>query len=191
MIRIANARHNTISKATARLWLIRAESTAEGHQLRRYYELKLHRDEHPTFELSWTLFHTIDKTSALYGLTADDLAKSDATLALNVSGGDDSAAQQLCARPSIRKATYAGANAAAISPAFPRTGGSCSTTASFTMSRRRRRDRFPARNAAATAASIGANGPAGSTWRPGREWPSGRYRLHSTRRESARRRADR
>src|SRR5262249_40341267 len=30
MIRVANARHNTISGATAKLWLIRAEITPEG-----------------------------------------------------------------------------------------------------------------------------------------------------------------
>jgi inward rectifier potassium channel len=39
MIRIANARHNTISQATARLWLFRLEHTKEREQLRRYYEL--------------------------------------------------------------------------------------------------------------------------------------------------------
>ena len=31
MIRIANARNNTISQATARLWLIRMETTVEGY----------------------------------------------------------------------------------------------------------------------------------------------------------------
>ena len=43
MIRVANARNNTISQATARLWLFRLEYTAEGHQLRRFHELKLER----------------------------------------------------------------------------------------------------------------------------------------------------
>src|SRR5258708_28197415 len=36
MIRVANARHNTISGATARLWLIRGENSAEGQYYRRY-----------------------------------------------------------------------------------------------------------------------------------------------------------
>ena len=98
MIRIANARNNTISQATARLWLFRLENMNEGHQLRRYYELKLDRREHPMFALSWTLFHVIDETSELYGLTADDLAATDAAFALNVSGVDDNSAQQLYAR---------------------------------------------------------------------------------------------
>lgn len=98
MIRIANARDNAISQATARLWLIRLEHTKEGEQLRRYYELKLERSEHPMFTLSWTLFHTIDDKSPLYGMTADDLAVSDAAMVLNVGGIDDSSLQQLSAR---------------------------------------------------------------------------------------------
>jgi inward rectifier potassium channel len=98
MIRTANARHNTISRATARLWMIRAERTSAGDQLRRFYELKLDRNEHPMFVLSWMLFHVIDKDSPLHGMTASDLSEGDALLVLNVSGLDDSSAQQLHAR---------------------------------------------------------------------------------------------
>jgi inward rectifier potassium channel len=98
MIRMANARHNTISRATARLWIIRAERTREGDQLRRFYELKLDRSEHPMFVLSWMLFHVIDKDSALHGVTAADFAEGEAILVLNVSGVDDNSAQQLYAR---------------------------------------------------------------------------------------------
>jgi inward rectifier potassium channel len=98
MIRVANERHNTISQATARLWLLRLESTRQGEQFRRFYELKLERSEHPMFALSWTLFHPIDKSSPLHGATASELAASDGTLVLNLSGVDDSSAQHLHAR---------------------------------------------------------------------------------------------
>jgi inward rectifier potassium channel len=98
MMRVANARNNTISQATARLWLFRLEYTAEGHQLRRFYELKLERQEHPMFALSWTLIHRIDENSALFGIAADELDKTDAALALNIGGIDDSSAQHLHAR---------------------------------------------------------------------------------------------
>ena len=98
MIRAANARHNTISRASARLWLIRAERSKEGDQLRRFYELKLDRSEHPMFVLSWMLFHIIDKESPLHEATASDLEEGDALLMLNVGGLDDSSAQQLYAR---------------------------------------------------------------------------------------------
>jgi inward rectifier potassium channel len=98
MIRTANARHNTISRANARLWLIRAERSREGDQLRRFYELRLDRSEHPMFVLSWMLFHIIDKDSPLYAATASDLEEGDALFVLNVGGLDDSSAQQLYAR---------------------------------------------------------------------------------------------
>jgi inward rectifier potassium channel len=91
-------RHDTISRASARLWLIRAEPTKEGEQLRRFYELKLNRSEHPMFILSWMLFHVIDKESPLYGATSADLAEGDAVFVLNVGGLDDSSAQQLYTR---------------------------------------------------------------------------------------------
>jgi inward rectifier potassium channel len=98
MIRIANARHNTISQAIARLWLFRVESTKEGEQFRRYYELKLDRREHPMFSLSWTLLHLIDETSAFYGMTADDFVAAEGALILSVDGVDDNSAQRLYAR---------------------------------------------------------------------------------------------
>jgi inward rectifier potassium channel len=98
MIRIANARQNAISQATARLWFLREETTLEGHKLRRYYELLLDRHEHPMFSLSWSVFHTIDETSPLYRMTEADLAAVDGSFTLNVSGIDDSSAQHLYAR---------------------------------------------------------------------------------------------
>jgi inward rectifier potassium channel len=98
MIRVANARDNTISQATARLWLFRLENTLEGRPFRRYYELLLERHEHPMFGLSWSIYHTIDETSPLYRATEHDLAAVDTTFALNLSGVDDASAQHLYAR---------------------------------------------------------------------------------------------
>jgi inward rectifier potassium channel len=98
MIRVANARHNTISGATAKLWLIRGEHTAEGQYFRRYYQLALQRNENPVFAFSWTIFHPVDETSPLYGASPDELAAADALLVLNISGLDDNSAQQLNAR---------------------------------------------------------------------------------------------
>jgi inward rectifier potassium channel len=98
MIRIANARHNTISQATARLWLVRLETTMEHEQFRRYYELKLERREHPMFALSWTLLHVINKASAFAGMTPEDFPASDGALILNLDGVDDNSAQRLYAR---------------------------------------------------------------------------------------------
>jgi inward rectifier potassium channel len=98
MIRVANARHNTISQATARLWLVREERMAEGDVVRRFHELILDRSEHPVFSLSWTLYHAIDETSPLYRMDQEELAASDAVLVLNLGGVDDNSAQRLSAR---------------------------------------------------------------------------------------------
>jgi inward rectifier potassium channel len=50
------------------------------------------------FMLSWSVFHVIDETSPLYGVTLADLAATDAAFTLNVSGVDDNSAQYLYAR---------------------------------------------------------------------------------------------
>jgi inward rectifier potassium channel len=100
MIRVANARHNMLSNASATLWLIRAEQTAEGQNLRRYHQLKLVRQENPMFALTWTIFHVIDETSPLSGVSAEDLASTDALLLLAIAGIDDNSAHALRARKS-------------------------------------------------------------------------------------------
>ena len=100
MIRFANARHNIIGNATARLWLLKNIVSMEGQSLRRFYELPLVRNEHPALALSWTLYHIVDEESPLYGLNADDLAASKVSLVLVVSGYDVVAAQTVHARKS-------------------------------------------------------------------------------------------
>jgi len=98
MVRFANERHNVISNATAKLWMLKNIVTAEGHPTRRFYELPLLRNESPAFALSWTLFHVIDERSPLYRLTAEDMVTSDVGLIVVVTGFDVVAAQTVHAR---------------------------------------------------------------------------------------------
>jgi inward rectifier potassium channel len=100
MVRLANERHNIISNATARLWLFKNVKSMEGQSLRRFYELPLARNESPALALSWTLFHTIDEESPLYGLGAEDFGASNVALVVVVSGYDVVAAQTVHARKS-------------------------------------------------------------------------------------------
>jgi len=100
MIRLANERHNIISNATARLWLFKNVVSMEGRSFRRFYELPLLRNESPALALSWTLYHILDEQSPLYGLKADDLETSNASLVVVVSGYDVVAAQTVHARRS-------------------------------------------------------------------------------------------
>jgi inward rectifier potassium channel len=98
MIRFANERHNIIGNAAARLWLLKDEVSLEGRRFRRFFELSLVRSEHPALALSWTLYHVLDETSPLYGMTADDLRTSNVALVVVVSGYDIVAAQTVHAR---------------------------------------------------------------------------------------------
>src|SRR6476661_457068 len=98
MVRFVNARHNIIGNATARLWLLKNETSLEARSFRRFYELRLVQDEHPALALSWTLFHVLDEQSPLYGLTAQDLEAAGVSLVVVVSGYDVLAAQTVHAR---------------------------------------------------------------------------------------------
>jgi len=100
MVRLANERHNIISNACARLWLFRNGVSVEGQSFRRFYELPLSRNESPALALSWTLYHALDEESPLYGLSADDLEASRASLVVVVSGYDVIAAQAVHAQKS-------------------------------------------------------------------------------------------
>jgi inward rectifier potassium channel len=98
MIRFANARHNAIAGATAKLWIIVAEQTQEGARFRRFLQLPLLRDENPVFALSWTIMHRIDASSPLQGWTAADAAASDASLVVTFDGYDESSNLSVRAR---------------------------------------------------------------------------------------------
>lgn len=98
MIRLANARGNTISGANARLWLLVTEFTHEGQRFRRFRELTLERNENPIFALSWTIFHKIDAESPLANADAASLEAQDSLLLLTVTGHDEQSTQELKAR---------------------------------------------------------------------------------------------
>lgn len=98
MLRFANARHNVVTDATAKLWILRSEPTAKGTVFRRIRRLDLLRDESPMFALTWTIMHRIDETSPLQGWSEDDFASNDATLIITISGLDETSNQFVHAR---------------------------------------------------------------------------------------------
>src|SRR5260370_8163086 len=98
MVRLANERQNVIGNANARLGMFRNVVTEEGHDIRRFYELPLLRNESPALALSWTLFHVVDEQSPLFGMNAADCDAADISLVVVVSGYDVVAAQPLHAR---------------------------------------------------------------------------------------------
>ena len=97
MFRAANERRNQILEAQMRLYLT-LDETSDGRMMRRFYELGLRRDRNPSFFLSWTALHPIDEASPLYGLSHDDLMRSNAALLVSVSGIDQTVVQAIHTR---------------------------------------------------------------------------------------------
>jgi inward rectifier potassium channel len=100
MLRLANARNNFISDASAKLWVARGVSSAEGRRSVSFQPLRLERSENPVFALSWTLFHVIDRESPLYDMSAVDIAASDMNFVVTINGLDETSSQRVHARQS-------------------------------------------------------------------------------------------
>jgi inward rectifier potassium channel len=98
MLRTANQRRNQILEARVTLSLSRDEVTADGHHIRRFYELQVLRSYNPTFSLSWTLMHPINEQSPLYGFSAESLAESHSQIIVSLSGIDETVSQNVHAR---------------------------------------------------------------------------------------------
>ncbi len=92
MIRIANERYNQIVEATAKLNLVRMEINTQGERFLRIHDLPLVRERSPVFRLTWTLIHTIDTSSPLFGQEPEMLAETYSRITLNVTGQDETMA---------------------------------------------------------------------------------------------------
>jgi inward rectifier potassium channel len=102
MFRCANERRNQIFEAQVHVDFARQETSAEGMELRRSYELSLARDRNPQFSLSWTVMHQIDAASPLYGIDPDLVAAQEASIVVTLTGIDETLSQPVFARTSYR-----------------------------------------------------------------------------------------
>jgi len=100
MFRAANQRGNQILDATITVNLAFEQTTREGQTMRRFQELTLVRPRSPLFALSWTVMHTVDETSPLYGQTPESLRAMQAELVAMLSGTDETLAAMIFARKS-------------------------------------------------------------------------------------------
>jgi len=98
MFRIANERGNRIVQASVRVSLLKETTTAEGMTMRRLIDLKLQRADSAMFMITWTVFHTIDEASPLFGVNADNVAKDNFGLVVTLIGLDDTLSQTVHAR---------------------------------------------------------------------------------------------
>ena len=102
MFRMANARASQIVEATVSAVLVRAERTREGERVRRLHDLRLLRNHHALFALTWTAIHPIDEGSPLHGQDAAVLAGSETALVVTLTGFDEDLAQTVHARHAYR-----------------------------------------------------------------------------------------
>jgi inward rectifier potassium channel len=98
MFRMANLRANRIVEASIHLAMLCDETTAEGEWMRRYYDLKLERQQTPAFSLSWTVIHPIVEGSPLFGHTHEQLAEIETEIIASLTGLDESFGQTVHAR---------------------------------------------------------------------------------------------
>lgn len=89
MFRVANERKNWIVEAQMRLTVSRSEITKEGRTMRRFYDLPLVRNSSPLFALSWTVMHTINETSPLYGLDMQEMIDDEVEIIATLIGIDE------------------------------------------------------------------------------------------------------
>jgi inward rectifier potassium channel len=98
MARLANARHSSVSEATAEIWLLYAQDTPEGLRFVRFKPLALTQRRNPIFAFSWTLFHPVDENSPLHGLGPAEFEAMDAHFMVIFDGLDAVAGQRLNVR---------------------------------------------------------------------------------------------
>ena len=88
MVRIGNGRIGPLADASARLTALLAEHTAEGQAYRHSHDLRLRMARLPVFALTWTLMHTIDEQSPLFGINAEWVRERSLILFLNFEARD-------------------------------------------------------------------------------------------------------
>jgi inward rectifier potassium channel len=98
MFRMANVRANQIVEATIHVVFARLETTAEGENVRRFYDLDLVRNRNAIFAYSWTATHQILPGSPLYGMAPEGLAASTAWIVVSLMGLDETLSQTVHAR---------------------------------------------------------------------------------------------
>lgn len=98
MFRMANVRANQIVEAQIHVVLARQERTAEGEDVRRFYDLELLHYRNAIFSFSWTAIHPITPASPLYGETPATLTEADAEITVSLTGIDETFSQTVYAR---------------------------------------------------------------------------------------------
>ena len=98
--RIINGSHNQLIDLEARIVFTRFEEDGGRPPLRKYYQLSLERERVSFFPASWTVVHPIDSASPLFGVTAEQLRRSNAEFLILLSGYDEASGETVHLRSS-------------------------------------------------------------------------------------------
>jgi inward rectifier potassium channel len=97
VFRIANQRNTNLMEIEATVLFSYIDHHSKD-QIKKYRELKLERNSVYFFPLNWTIVHSIDKESPLFGKTTDELKKIHAEFLILVKGFDDTFSQVVHSR---------------------------------------------------------------------------------------------
>jgi inward rectifier potassium channel len=101
MFRLVNGRSNQLIEVEVKVTFARFVEE-NGSVARRFDLLELERKTVAFFPLAWTIVHPIDEKSPLYGLTTEDLKKSDAEFLILLTATDETFAQVVHTRSSYK-----------------------------------------------------------------------------------------
>ena len=94
LVRLANGRkRSTIVNCKVSAVLMMEDRNPDSIFERRFIDLELERDNIPIFSLTWTLAHTIDEQSPLYGLDKTAIESYGTILIITLDGIEDIFAQ--------------------------------------------------------------------------------------------------
>jgi inward rectifier potassium channel len=93
LFRMANRRKSQIVDAQISVALFSSETTPEGIEIRRIYDLKLVRSRTPFFALTWTAVHPLDRNSPIAARSREQLRAADAAIVATVTGLDETMMQ--------------------------------------------------------------------------------------------------
>ena len=101
MVRVVNGRNNHLIDVKASLLYARF-AEENGKMVRKFDSLALERDNVAFLPLAWTIVHPITPDSPLYGVTTDDIARSDAELLVLLNATDETFAAIVHTRSSYK-----------------------------------------------------------------------------------------
>ncbi|MDQ3712230.1 MAG: hypothetical protein M3388_08440 [Acidobacteriota bacterium] len=101
MFRLVNSRKNQLIEVSAQVLFTRFVEK-DGTTTRTFDLLKLERERVSFLPLAWTIVHSINEQSPMFGLTEEDFEKSDVEILIIISAMDETFAQTVHARSSYK-----------------------------------------------------------------------------------------